>query len=449
MKKSPLFLSLALFASLGSALAASLGVVTNTVYAEEEIIEVDYSPSKWVDFSDDGLWSIDETSSIFEFGKDVDDWSERQDKRWLGNFLLTDQFDIRGASVSLSAVFQGSTSCEDISKDNDEVHLGIVPWYLDSNNWVICYAKYIKNEESELKDGSIFDFQFFVNLDGSNHVEYFVKDDGNRWVSKDDPNNSIWHSAWPDRINQDKNPTSLEETKPDPSEDTLIEIKKTRRTYATKECDSFYVRINGYELNFGNDNFMFSGLKEQEDKYPALTPFAGFYIFGSRKTTISSFTVALSHDVVLPLPTVEPLTVPITTGTVNTKIKIPEFAANDNNGEAIPYELSILDPDGEKIYLDGDDFFIPVKIGRYEVRVTATDSAGYTGEYEYHVKVKNGTEHLDKDVYDDYLTNVPKDVSIPIAYAIFISIPVIIVLWIGLKVFFYFRQKKKGAKDEK
>ncbi len=409
---------------------------------------VDYSADRWTDYSGHSLWAVDSELSTFDFYSNVseEDDAKRWDKAFTQNLYLTDQFDTRGAKVTMEATFRGTTSSQDIiDSGNGEVHLGIVPWYKDSGNWVICYAKFACTDEStDIKNGHLTDCVIYARLNNSVHVEYYAKDDGNVWVSANDASNSEWHSAWPDRVNGNKNPSTLQDSEPDPSEETKVYVRKTRKTYAGKDCDSFCIKVNDYELNFGLDNFMFSGLKAAEDADESFVPKIGFYLFGTRKASIKDVTIDVSHEKVLPIPTVEPLSDPTTSGTINKKIKVPDFAAYDNNGSSISYSITLKDPDGETVYLDGDDYFIPTKFGNYQVKVSATDKDGLVGEYTYVVKVKNGTTRIDTDVYDDVLTPLAKDSSIPIAYAVFISAPILIAAYIGFKAFLHFRKKKKG-----
>ncbi len=436
-----------LFSTSIISLIACVGLTnTNSFLIANAIDEtartVDYDANKWVDTGSKKLWNVDSELSCFEFNT-----SSQNDTDFTGNLLLTDQFDTRGAKITLQATFQGTTSSQDIlNTTNGEVHMGIVPWYKDSANWVICYLKFSRCDDVAIKDGHLFDAQIYSKINGSTHVEYYCKDDGNRWVSADDANNNEWHSAWPDRTNTNKNPSSLQDTEPDPSEEITLYVRKTRKTFAGKDCDSFYVKVNDYELNFGLDNFMFSSLKKIEDEDESFIPKVGFYLYNTKKATVKDFSVNISHEQVLPLPTVEPLTSPVTSGTVNKKVKIPDFMACDNDGVSIDYTVNIYDPYNEVVYMDGEDYFIPEKVGNYEVVASATDAKNYTGTYSYIIKVKDGNTRIDTDVYNDEFTFTPKDTAITAAYVIFISVPVLILGYIGLKVFFYF--KKKG-KDEK
>ncbi len=423
-------------------LSASAGFINGKSTIAVKADEIDFSSDKWTDYGNN-LWSIDSELSTLSFCTEEILGDERPDKIFTGNLLLTDQFNTRDASVSLEATFKGSVSSQDIIDNKEEVHFGLVPWYKDSDNWIICYAKFSTCDDVEIKNGHLFDFQFYAKIDGSTHVEYYVKDDGNRWVANDDKDNSEWHSAWPDRTNTNKNPATLQDLELDPSSEVSIYVKKTRKTYAGKDCDSMYVKVNNYEMNFGLDNFMFSDMKAIEDAEESFVPKVGFYLFGTKKATVRNISITTSHDEVLPLPTIEPLTNPTTSGTINKKVTLPEFMACDNNGLKIDYNIKISDPDDEEVALDGEDYFIPLKEGTYKVSASATDENGYTGTYDYNIKVKSGTNHIDYDVYDDIYTYIPKDTAITAAYVIFISVPVVIVLYIGLKIFFYVRKKRK------
>lgn len=431
---------------------------TSSSSSEDNLLTVDYSSSKWTDYSGHSLWSVDSDSSIFNFYSNVsdEDDAQRWDKAFTQNMLITDQFDTDVTVVTMEATFQGTTDSQDIiNLNDDEVHFGIVPWYKDSDNWILCYAKFSRdftkdddgNDVPSIKNGRLTNFLVYAKLNGSTFVDFYVKDDDyyeNKWISPGDSLSTEWHIAWPDRVNSNKNPTTLQETEPDPSDEMKILVRKTRKTYAKKECDSFYVKVNDYELNFGLDNFMFSGLREVEDADESFVPKVGFYLYGTRKATVKDFSISVSNEEILPVPTVEPLSNPTTSGTVNKKIAVPDFAAYNNDGETIAYSLVLTDPDGETLYPDGEDYFIPTKIGSYQVKATAIDKDGLVGEYSYVVKVKDGTAHVDTDVYDDVLTPLAKDTSIIAAYVIFISVPVLIAGYIGFKVFMYFRKKKKG-----
>jgi hypothetical protein len=425
--------------------------------SKDTSLDVDYSSNRWTDYSGHSLWSVDDESSMFNFYSSVSDADDvnRWDKAFTQNMLITDQFDTRGTIVTMEATFKGTTSTQDlIDGETDEVHLGIVPWYKDSDNWVLCYAKFNRETTTDndgnvigtIKDGRLTHFIVYVKLNGSTNVEFYVKDDSyydNKWISPEDKLNTEWHIAWPDRDNGSKSPTSLQETEPDPSEETTILVRKTRKTYAQKDCDSFYVKVNDYELNFGLDNFMFSGLKEAEAADESFIPKVGFYLYGTRRAIVRDFSIDVSDEEILPIPTVEPLSSPTTNGTINKKIKVPDFAAYNNDGESIDYSLTITGPDGETLYLDGEDYFIPTKAGSYQIKASAKDGK-YVGEYSYAVKVKDGTAHIDTDVYDDVLTPLAKDTAIIAAYVIFISVPILIAGYIGFKVFMCFRKKKKG-----
>ncbi len=415
----------------------------NTAYANEDNLIVDYSLDKWDDTSSNFLWEIDKNNQTFTFNTNSTD----EDKLFTRNVLLTDQFkNVRGAQVSLQATFTATTTSKDLidaEKEADkELHFGLIPWYKDSNNWVICYIKFASSSEESSKDGHIFEVQVYVKIDGSTHVSYYCRSEENKWIDKNDENNNEWHSTWPDRDNINKNPSTLEKCELEPTDEITFYARKTRKTYAGKECDSIYVKVNDYELNFGLDNFMFTGLKEKEDEDSSFIPKVGFYLYNTKKATVSNFSINVSHDEILPIPVVEPLSTLTTSGTINKKINVPEFEAYNNNGELISYDIVLFDPNNELIYLDGEDYFIPLKAGNYQVKVSATDNE-YIGTYIYVIKVKGGSSHIDNDVYDDIFTYVPYDSSIPIAYAIFISVPLIILLYIGIKIYFYYKKKGK------
>ena len=408
------------------------------VQAEAEKIDIDYSSSKWVDNSPGPKWEIDPDLKMFEFNKNND-----PDGNFTANTLITKQADNRDSTITMTATFKGSVTSDEIANDPEskEVQIGLVPWYIDANNWLMVYAGFKK-----AKDGHLFDVVTFAKLGGSTFVEFYVKDEDNRWIGPGDEKCTQWHSAWPDGINSNKNPSTLEETYPDPSDEIEVYVRKTRKKYAGKDCDSIFVKINGYELNFGRDNFMFSGFYEYEQNNLEANPGFGLYVQNTGHTYVNNFKVTISHDAVLPLPTVEAIGNLVKSGNVGSRIMIPGFIAYDNYGENLDYTIDIFDPHGNRVFMDGSDYFVPVEVGEYHVVVSATDKDGYKGTFEYTIMVKSGSNHLDRDVYNDILTNTPYDISIPIARAIFISIPCLIALYIALKIAFKIVKNKRKDK---
>lgn len=402
--------------------------------------DINYASAMWTDNSPGSRWEIDENLQVFEFNKDNEPEPEHN---FTTNTIVTNQFDIREATVTMEAVFQGTTTSAQIASDpkNREVQFGLIPWYIDFNNWLIIYAGFKK-----VSDGHLFDVNCYAKINGSTFVEYFVREEDNRWISPGDEDITQWHSCWPDGINGNKNPATLEETEVDPSEENSIYVRKTRKTFAGKMCDSIFVKVNDYELNFGRDNFMFSDPAIIEANDPELMPSVGLYVMNMGHTVVRNLRVHISYDKVLPVPIVEPTSTPATTGTVDSKVKIPDFIAYDNNGENLDYEIEILDPLGEVVFLDGENYFIPKLVGKYLVTISATDAQNYTGKYEYEINVKSGKGHIDTDVYDDYLTPIIVDTSIIIAKAVFIAVPCFIALYTGLKIVFYVVKKRRETK---
>ncbi len=432
---------------------------TNVSAIENESIAIDYASDKWFDYGTNKLWSVDEENNQFTFYNSESEALEDLSKQNLftSNLYLTKQFagdnSTRGATVEMEATFYPSTTTEMIinntypSKSEGSVHIGLVPWYMDFQNWVLCYVNFQYDGEDETKSGRIFDIQTYVKINGTTYVEHYAKDYNNKWHTPDPSYESErveeWHSAWPDRDNEDMQPTSLQGCNLDAADALTFYVKKTRKTYAGKECDAFTLKVNDYELNFGLDNYMFTGMKNQEDKYPEFNPYLGFYLKNSRKTIIKDFSVSISHEEVLPLPTISPIGIITKSGSVNKSIKVPEFLAQDNFGNNINYTVTVYDPDGEEVYLDGDNSFVPTKVGKYLVDAIAIDSLGYTGDYSYTIKITEEISHIDTDKYNDSLSSLNNNPSIVVAYVIFISIPVLIAVFIGLKIFFAVRKKRK------
>ncbi|MBQ8885380.1 MAG: hypothetical protein IJY62_03325 [Clostridia bacterium] len=106
---------------------------------------------------------------------------------------------------------------------------------------------------------------------------------------------------------------------------------------------------------------------------------ATFKAFTVSKTLTSQNTVA---------PTIELITTPAKTGTVGTAVILPVVDVQDDLGESINRVITITDPDGNSVALEGDGRFTPQKAGEYTVRITAKDSWGNEATpYEYKVTV--------------------------------------------------------------
>ncbi len=447
MKKLVTFVPAILLASCLAIQEAPL-----VVAAESEKQVVDYSTEKWDDVSPKSLWSVNTNFEMFEYN--VNNVTEND---FVSNLYVTNQFDTKKSVVELSATFKGSLTSSEVVSQNREVHIGLVPWYIDANNWIIVYAKFApQKEDPETKKmvdyGHIFDVQVYCRIGGSTLVNYYVRNDTNKWISPIDSDAIEWHSTWPDGVNADLNPPTLEGTEPDPSEENTIYVRKTRRTYAGRKCDSFYLTVNGYELNFGRDDIMFSDPVNVEEANESIMPKVGFYVMSAGYTTVTNFEFATSEQEILPVPTIEPLSNLTTSGTVGSKVKVPEFVASDSYGEIINNELFIYDPNETRIYLDKDEsndrYFIPTNIGYYNIVVKAVDSQGYEGEFEYKIKIKESTGHIDHDYYNDFLTVTPVDNTIKIAWGIFISTPIVIALYIAAKIVIA-QIKKRKLKNEK
>ena len=433
----------AIFGVISLTIVGSLSVISSskrplTVEAAAQKIDIDFSPSQWNDHSPGEKWEIDPELGVFEFNK-----NNQSEYDFTANTIITHQADNRESTITMSANFQCTVTSAQIASDPDskEVQIGLVPWFIDSNNWLMVYAGFKK-----VKDGHLFDVNSYAKLNGSTFVEYYVKDEGNRWVSPGDPDCIEWHSAWPDGINGNMVPTTLEETEPDPSDEINVWVRKTRKTFAGKSCDSIFVKINDYELNFGRDNFMFSGFSKYEEDHPTANPGLGIYVMHPGRTLVSGLDISISHDIVLPVPTVEPIGTLVKTGNVDSKVAIPDFIAYDSYGESIAYDVQIIDPQGQRVYPDGDNYFIPTEVGEYNVSVVATDSMGYTGSFDYVITIKDGKGHIDKDYYDDFLTYIKVDKSIAIAKGIIIGVPLAIVLYIGYKVTMSIIKKRRKDK---
>ena len=121
----------------------------------------------------DTFWQINSNSINFKGGSG-----------WTDHMLLTDQFDTAVANYTMEATFTGTIS----SAVTDEAYCGFVPWYIDSNNWVMVYAQWVSwDRPSEIRA-----IHFYAKINGSVNV-YMMTCEEDQWGWH---NTAEWHEQW-------------------------------------------------------------------------------------------------------------------------------------------------------------------------------------------------------------------------------------------------------------
>ncbi len=128
-------------------------------------------------------------------GTGSDYWQVNSDNfKFLGNggftdhVFLTEQFDTTLANYTFSADFVGTYSTTPIDK---EMHAGIVPWYVDSNNWIIVYAQWWNPGVEARLATEMREVSIFCKINGTEFVYFMSYEDGWGWH-----NSTCWHDKW-------------------------------------------------------------------------------------------------------------------------------------------------------------------------------------------------------------------------------------------------------------
>lgn len=134
-------------------------------------------------------------------------------------YYLTSDYDAYG-DYTISATFKGTVSFPS-SKETD---IGLVPWYIDSNNYVLVYMNWSNTD----RPNQLREIQITGKIGGSNLI---IKGKENTtWTSKQ------WNDNWTDGNVTKQN------------QDNTLSVTKTRTS--SGESDLFTVYVNGTQLAY-------------------------------------------------------------------------------------------------------------------------------------------------------------------------------------------------------
>ncbi len=211
-------------------------------------------------------WSLSgggAVSAYYDIGDTITAKSTQTTLR--GNFLINEsETHLGDYTVSITG------SAEESWPVSKSVQIGIVPWYLDSNNYILVYMEWSPTE----RPTGMRVVEFTGRIDGQNPVVY--KDGG--FVQ------SEWNDAWMDGANE---PYAI-----DPSSDWTFSVKKERS--AAGDTDEFTAYINGNKVGF-------YGFRDVP-KYSAKPAKSGIYCYNDN-VTITDYSVtpvaddSLFHDI--------------------------------------------------------------------------------------------------------------------------------------------------------
>ena len=132
-------------------------------------------------------WSFSGSGSMgdhWSFG--ADSLTYKGAEGWTDHLLLTDQFDTAMANYTISAEFRGT---RDTAINGGDINAGIVPWFIDSNNWIFIFNQWCSwDRPSEIRACHIY-----AKINGSVNVYMMTYEEGWGWH-----NSSEWHEQWTD-----------------------------------------------------------------------------------------------------------------------------------------------------------------------------------------------------------------------------------------------------------
>lgn len=210
------------------------------------------------DFTDGDWHAVKGSAEVFT---DKGDYFEGASGAWMSNFFVK-QFDEAVGDYQVTIHMQGTMGFP----NSKQVQFGVVPWYLDDNNYLVAYCEW--SNETRLQ--GMYNFNLTGRIDGGMPYRF----DGGGYTAKE------WDDIWMDGDN-----TAL--AAPANAENT-IKIVKTRSQDG--KYDSFTFFFNGTQLN--------NGVKYVRDtvKYSARKASCGFYAYND-SFKITDFTVESIENV--------------------------------------------------------------------------------------------------------------------------------------------------------
>lgn len=241
--------------------AIAVGVKAQSARAVEAQA-ISYESEDWT-YSGSGsqstYWQIDDGTITFKGGSG-----------WTDHMLLTDQFDTAVANYTVTATFTGTID----STIGDEAYCGFVPWYIDSNNWIMVYAQWVSwDRPSEIRA-----IQFYAKINGSVNV-YMMTYEGDSWGWH---NTAEWHEQWTDGCGVL------------PADGLTLTISKTRSLEAGVASDWFGIVAKKKDgTTFKTVDNIWLKVRDTGYQYGYEKPKVGFWC---QKDTFAITDFAFAHD---------------------------------------------------------------------------------------------------------------------------------------------------------
>ncbi len=343
--------------------------------------------------------TITEGDWEFRGGAHADTWTLNEDGSISGKFNGGTQWQGTLALKSIdSEVKDYYTSATIVVNDVDasEYKTGIIPWYVDGNNYVFVWL-------SKWSDGSPC-IVVTAKING--------KVIGEEWRETQVAYNYVGE-------------THFVEVKIEGDEIAVYLNKSFNPTYTTTiEGLSARNMENSYAgFNISNTSALFGNITLQSD---------------ARKFVLTE------------KPVITPVTTPATTGTVGTRIKLAIASATSSSGETLSATVKVLDPNGNEVEVK-TGAFTPEVEGVYTVTYTCTDLWGNVAdEYSYTVTVgeasnQGGNESSQGD--NDSVDN-PSEGSNALAIGLGVGIPVAVIAIVAVVLIILKRKGIIGKREK-
>ena len=137
------------------------------------------------------------------------------------------------------------------------------------------------------------------------------------------------------------------------------------------------------------------------------------------------------------IPTIYENGIRVVSGYKNKLIKLPYYSALNILGEAVDVVVKVYDPNDSEIGLDNNTF-TPDFVGEYHVSVSATDEWGHTNSFEYTITIQK---------YVDPLTPIPRERLWQTTFVL-VFFGGVLALTIGLAVLLMKKNKKEAELSE-
>ena len=269
-----------------------------------------------------------------------------------------------------------------------ESFIGIIPYYLDNNNYLFVVLSKVTSRESLI---------VFGKLDGN-------------------PLGGVEAAVDKELI------------------DTVDEAKKLEVAVLGNQVDIYFDEAikPTASLVFTRDNFEERSLTDSRIGFVFFNASGEINNYQKSSSRIYPF-VPSETDI----PTIYENGTRVTYGYRNKTIKLPYYSALNVLGEAVDVTLKVYDPSGKEVEVN-NNAFVPDFIGEYRVSVSAVDEWNHENSFEYTINITK---------YTDPLTPIPKERLWQTTFVL-VFFGGVLAITIGLAILLMRKNKKEAELSE-